>query len=131
VDENVVFPSDEGKRQRAVTVSSLAVGDAHTAGSAVLLTLDGFSLQTVRADAARSIGGNILGLYDDVSHELATIAWPSGDVKKAEVARREHSLVARLTLSLKQSVRTTYGYYTVENEIAARALLKKLASKVE
>ncbi|HEY0797630.1 MAG TPA: hypothetical protein VGD50_00695, partial [Candidatus Baltobacteraceae bacterium] len=120
LDETVNFPGDGAAQQRAVSVTSLAVGTATTMTTATVLSPmpAPFSAQTTLVDAS-----NVLGFYDSASHELATISWRPGDVENAQILERTYSIVVRLTLAPRLDDRTMYGYYSAGDLAAAQRLL--------
>jgi amino acid transporter len=122
VDERATFRGDNSKiRQRAVSVTSLAVGDSSKMTTQIVLS----PLPTpFTADrTVRVTTGNTLGFYDTVTHELATIAWRPGDVESAQILERHFSIVVRLTLAPGRTARTTYGYWFADSIEAARRQL--------
>src|ERR1700680_4684091 len=129
VDERVTFKGDViGFGQRAVSVTSLAVGDSRKMTTQIVLAPDPSAFA---ADKTMTVGGNVLGFYDSKTHELATIAWRSGDVEDAKILERRYSIVTRLTLAPGLVARTAYGYYYADTLEAARAQLAKAAEALQ
>ncbi len=121
VDEYVTFGAAASQGAlRAVSVSSLAVGEARDMRTTSLL-LPG--PEPFVANATRSVSGNALGYYDASSHELATIAWGSAGIERAAVLEQDFSIVVRLTLSSSDVAHVTYGYTFADSLEAARAAL--------
>ncbi|GAC1302390.1 MAG: hypothetical protein NVSMB19_11670 [Vulcanimicrobiaceae bacterium] len=123
VDERVAYrdgPLGDGA-QRAVSVTSLAVGDGGAMATRRLLVPDdrAFAADTsVRVEA-----GHALGYYDLATNELATIAWRAGDVEDATILERRYSIVVRLTLARGRTTHVRYGFErTVSVETARSAL---------
>ena len=117
--------------QRAVSVTSLAVGDTRRMTTQVVLLPDPTPFRAGRT--LEVTNGNALGFYDRVTHELATIAWHPGDIEKAGVSERNYSIVVRLTLALTldRAARSTYGYWHEPSLAAAQARLRSVAALVE
>jgi hypothetical protein len=110
--------------QRAVSVTSLAVGDTHRMTTQIVLSPNPIPF---RADRTLEVTtGNALGYYDRATHELATIAWRPGDVEKAMIWERHFSIVVRLTLSL-DGAHSSYGYWHEPSIAAARKRLAEAA----
>jgi hypothetical protein len=120
VDETASFMDNELFGQRAVSVSSLTVGDATTMRSAFVLTPDPVPFT---AHATLTVHGNALGFYDRDSQELATISWRPGDVENARILESEHSIVVRLTLEAAGTARIWYGYESAPSIEEARRML--------
>ncbi|MBC5804228.1 MAG: beta-galactosidase [Candidatus Eremiobacteraeota bacterium] len=104
--------------QRAVSVTSLSVGDGTNITTRHVFAPDdsAFASGTTRTVE----DGNALGYYDDVTHELATIAWKRGDVEEAAILERPYSLVARLTLARDHVAHLRFGYDSAASAAAAR-----------
>ena len=129
MDERVTFKGDAaGIGQRAVSVTSLAVGDSSKMDTQVVLTP---SPSSFIADRALSVTGNALGFYDTKTHELATISWRPGDVEDAKILERHYSIVARLTLATGRTARIAYGYYFADSLERAGARLQEAATSAE
>jgi hypothetical protein len=111
--------------QRAVSVTSLAVGDARRMTTQIVLAPDPTPF---RADRTLEVSsGNALGFYDRATHELATIAWRPGEIEKALIWERHFSIVVRLTLSL-DGAHSSYGYWYEPSIAAARKRLAEVAA---
>ncbi len=121
VDERATFHSGPGAdEQRAVQVSSLAVGH----GSAATLTVLAPAPVSFAENATETVdAGDALGLYDARSGDLATVAWRAGDVAAAQVLERRDSLVVRLTLAPARLAHVRYEYLTVPSLAAAQRAL--------
>jgi amino acid transporter len=107
--------------QRAVSVTSLAVGDGTD-----------MSTRRVLAPAAVAFAsdttlhvttGDALGYYDVATHELATIAWRRGDVEDAAIEERRDSIVTRLRLARTPECRLRYATNAAPDASAAEKLL--------
>jgi hypothetical protein len=125
VDETVQFAGKDASAQRAVSVTSLAVGAATTMTTASVLAPNPAAFA---AGTNINASSNALGFYDSDSHELATIAWRPRDVETAQISERQYSIVVRLTLAPGRTDRTTYGYYFADNLRAAAAVLADVAA---
>ena len=129
MDERVTFKGDAARiGQRAVSVTSLAVGDSRKMTTQIVLAP---TPSPFAADKTLAVAGNVLGFYDTTTHELATIAWRPGDVEDAKILERHYSIVARLTLASGRVTRTAYGYYFVETLEAARVQLAKAGEALQ
>jgi len=100
------FMPEVSSSQRAVSVSSIAVGDGPGDATRVVFAPDPRPLV---AGEVRDASGEALGLYDRVTHELATIAWHPGDVERAQTTGKRGSLVVRLTLAPERSATLRFG----------------------
>jgi basic amino acid/polyamine antiporter, APA family len=122
VDEAADFHDiGAGDPQRAVSVTSLAVGD-----TLAMTTQQVFSPAPTAFTALSTLHvatGNALGYYDSATHEFATIAWRAGDVEDATVLERAYSIVVRLTLARGRDAHVRYGYDVAESPEVASALL--------
>jgi amino acid transporter len=129
MDERVTFDGDAGRiGQRAVSVTSLAVGDSRVMTTQVLLSPDPSAFV---ADKTLKDTGNAFGFYDTATHELATIAWRPGDVENATILERRYSIVARLTLAPGRIAHSTYGYWFEPSLASAQVRLRSVAALVE
>jgi len=129
MDERVAFNGDAARiGQRAVSVTSLAIGDSRKMTTQVVLAAEP---SPFAADKKLTVAGNALGFYDTKTHELATIAWRPGDVEEAKILERHYSIVTRLTLAPGRVARTAYGYYLADTLEAARAQLAKAAEALQ
>jgi len=112
-------------QQRAVSVTSLSVGDGTDMSTRHLLTSQDLPFT---ADTSRRVEReNAVGFYDDATHELATIAWRAGDVEEAALLERHFSLVARLTLARpdgRDGAHLRFGYERAPTLPAARELVR-------
>lgn len=120
LDENATFAGDAAA-QRAVSVTSLAVGASTDMKSERVLTPDPSAF--VAGVSLPISGSNALGYYDTASHELATVAWRPGDVEDARLLERQYSIVARLVLTPGRNAHIEFGYALAETLDAARAAL--------
>ncbi len=139
VEERAVFGGDPAERsgQHAVTVNSLALGDArpapahgdpHSAGSTQsVLAPD--PLPFVPLSIRRVESGNALGLYDPGSRRLAAIAWHPGDVVDAQILERRASIVVRLTRVDGLPAHTFYLQAPAPSLDAARSALAAFAAR--
>ena len=99
LDEHVNFKDRRpGDPQRAVSVTSLSVGDGTAAVTSARVLSPAASPFRNQA-ALRVDAGHALGYYDPTTRELATIAWRAGDVADAAILEQDHSIVARLTFA--------------------------------
>lgn len=122
VDERVQFVAGPKAlpAQRAVSVTSLAVGDGDVSTQHVLAPDD----RPFEANATLAVdSGRVLGYYDTATHRLATIAWRAGDVESAKILERDVSIVVRLTLARDRATHLRYGYAVVPTLAAARDAL--------
>lgn len=98
--------SELARRQRAVSVTSLAVGDPRAPHAALVTdraqSLAAFETQTL-APERRS-----LGLFDPVTHELALVAWRDAD--SVTLASRKNSLLVRIAQAAGTTTRIAFGY---------------------
>jgi len=126
VEEKVDFGETGATLQRAVSVTSLSVGER---GTATASTSTSTSTRRVFAPQATTLApgaslhvatGRALGYYDGATHELATIAWRAGDVEDALLSARGASLVVRLTLAPGHAAHVRYGYEFAASLDAAR-----------
>ncbi len=126
VDEQVDFHGigafDIARGQRAVSVTSLAVGDTVQMKTQETLTPD---VAPFIPDKTLAVSGDGLAFFDSVSHELATIAWRHGDVERADLLERRYSAVARLTAALGKTTHVEYGLFKAASTAAARAQLDR------
>ncbi|MDQ2858828.1 MAG: beta-galactosidase [Candidatus Eremiobacteraeota bacterium] len=126
VEESVDFPGAAGSLQRAVSVTSLSVGDSG-ATRATMSTQHVLAPQATSLDSGTSLhvaSGHALGYYDGATHELATIAWRAGDVEDALISERGASLVVRLTLAPGRAAHVRYGFEFAPSLDAARGVLE-------
>jgi amino acid transporter len=129
MDELATFDGDASRiGQRAVSVTSLAVGDTRKMTTQMLLSP---APSAFAADKTVVVSGNVLGFYDTVTHELATIAWRPGDVEDAKILERRFSIITRLTLAPARTARTAYGYYFAETLDSARAKLAEAGAALQ
>ena len=127
--ERVTFTGDAVRiGQRAVSVTSLAVGDTRKMTTQIVLAPTPSSFI---ADKTLAVAGNVLGFYDTTTHELAIIAWRPGDVEDAKILERHYSIITRLTLVPGRVARTAYGYYFAETLEAARAQLAETGAALQ
>jgi hypothetical protein len=120
VEEQASFDGAPSE-QRAVSVTSLEVGDTARTGTQVVLAPDPTNLS---AGTALTVSGNALGYYDRGTRELATIAWCPTDVENAAILERQFSIIARLTLAPGRVARSRYGYENATSIEAARRALE-------
>jgi len=124
VEEKVDFGETGATLQRAVSVTSLSVGERGTAtASTSTSTRRVFAPQATTLAPGASLHvatGRALGYYDGATHELATIAWRAGDVEDALLSARGASLVVRLTLAPGHAAHVRYGYEFAASLDAAR-----------
>jgi hypothetical protein len=120
VDETVTFRGtpQETADQRAVSVTSLAVGDSRSMKT--VMTLASNAAPFV-AGTSLLVSGDALGYYDTATGELATVAWHDGDVADARLLERQYSVVSRLTLAPGRTARTIYGYVSAGSIDEAKA----------
>jgi amino acid transporter len=131
VDESVAFSSlDMLAGQRAVTVSSLAVGDT-TKMTTQMVLRDGMAPAPFAADTTVAVPGNALGFYDSATKQLAVIAWRRGDIESATLLERKASIVARLTLSSVGTAHTLYACATASTIEAAQADLMEVEAHAQ
>lgn len=130
VDERVTFDGNDpaATQQRAVSLTSLAVGGEDDMSARVTLTPD--ARPVAPNQTQRVAAGNALGFYDGKTGELATVAWRPQDVEAAEVQQRADSVVARLALAPNRVDRSVYGYDFAPSVEAARARLDVIARAV-
>jgi amino acid transporter len=123
VDERASFGSGAStlEAQRAVSVTSLSVGDGSDMSTRLVLspTPAAFAAGT----SVRVAAGHALGFYDTSTHELATIAWRPGDIDDATILERRSSIVVRLTLARTHAARMRYGYRLAPDVEAASTAL--------
>ncbi len=92
------FPGDASGRQRALSVTSLAVGAS--AGGGDWYVIDGSAAQPFAPQTALEIPpSGALGFYDATSGTLATLVWDAASVERATVAQKTFSLVSTLQLA--------------------------------
>jgi amino acid transporter len=130
MEERASFASGPAtlEAQRAVSVTSLSVGDGPDMSTRRILTpiAAAFAPEaTVRVTA-----GNALGYYDTSTHELATVAWRPGDIEDATILERRYSIVVRLTLARTHAAWMRYGYTIAPDMAAASATLDAAARDV-
>jgi amino acid transporter len=131
VDESVAFSSlDTLAGQRAVTVSSLAVGDT-TKMTTQMVLRDGVAPAPFAADTTVAVVGNGLGFYDSATKQLAMIAWRRSDIESASLLERKGSVVARLTLATAGSAHTLYACGTAPTLGAAQAALLEIEAHAQ
>jgi hypothetical protein len=131
VDESVALSSlDTLAGQRAVTVSSLAVGDT-TKMTTQMVLRDGLPPAPFAADTTVAVVGNGLGFYDSATKQLAVIAWRRGDVESASLLERKASVVARLTLASGGTAHTIYACATAPSLEAAQAALLEIEAHAQ
>jgi Glycosyl hydrolases family 35 len=87
VDQTASFPGNEVFGQRAVSVTSLTMGNA-----------------------THTVSANSVHLYNADTRESATIAWKPGDVWETRVSNGEHSIVVRLTFTLGRTAHIIYRH---------------------
>jgi len=123
LEERAEFPgAAPSDPQRAVSVTSLSVGDGSDMSTRRLLAP---GVAPFVANQTSSVAhGDAVGFYDTATHELATIAWRAGDVERADVSQQRYSLVVRLTLSRERASRVRFGYERAGDLTAARNLLE-------
>ncbi len=113
--------ADSSANQRAVSVTSLAVGATANMTTQAVLAPDPAAFT---ADSTRAVArGNALGYYDAADHDLATIAWRAGDVEVATIEEKRFSIVARLTLAPGRRAHLRFGYTREADAQAARSAL--------
>lgn len=129
VEERAAFAgtAEERAGQHAVTVSSLAAGDARAQATQIVLAPEP---EPFAALTERRVGhGNALGLYDPPSHRLVAIVWHPGDVLDATILERRHSIVVRLTRVDAFPAHTWYMQGYVPSLEAARTELAAFAAR--
>jgi APA family basic amino acid/polyamine antiporter len=121
--EHVKFNEVEpGDAQRAVSVTSLSVGDT----SKPMTTQSVLAPGAVTFAAETTIhvrDGHALGYYDAATSELATVAWRAGDISDAAVLEEDRSIVVRLTFAANDA-RVRFGY---EHATSAADAARKLS----
>ncbi len=127
MDETVVFGGSplQTEVQRAVSVTSLAVGDTR---QTVVLTPNVVVFAPLKTLA---VTGDALGYYDPKTGDLATIAWRAGDIESAMVLTRQYSVVTRLTLAPAVTAHVVYGYASVLSLATAQARLAAAAAAAQ
>ena len=112
-------------RQRAVSVTSLGVGDGTEMSTRRILLPDPIAFAadtTLRVERA-----NALGFYDTATHELATIAWRASDVEESTIVTQRYSIVARIRLAPSAATHVgahlRFGFAFVDSIEAARAVV--------
>ncbi len=128
VEERAAFAgtAEERAGQHAVTVSSLAAGDARAMATQIVLAPEP---EPFAALTARRVGhGNALGLYDPPSRRFVAVVWHPGDVVDASILERRHSIVVRLTRVDGFPAHTWYVQGHAPSLDAARAELAALAA---
>jgi hypothetical protein len=108
------------RKQRAVSVTSLAVGDVR-APRALFLTERRARPLAKLEEATLPAGARALGLFDTVSHELALVAW-SGTREPITVAGRSASLLIRIAQTPGVTTHLAFGY---EHARTARAAAER------
>ncbi len=123
VGERVTFADGPATddAQRAVSVTSLSVGDGSAMTTQRLLRPDDSAFAADTTLHVRE--GNALGYYDTATHELATVAWHAGDVEDATILERRFSIVVRLSLARDRTTHVRYGYASAASLAAARTEL--------
>jgi amino acid transporter len=130
VDENVDFTSlAAGDPQRAVSLTSLSVGDTSSVTAAQLVLAP--EVSTFAAQSTVRVGaGHALGYYDPGSGDLATLAWHAGDVEDATILERDRSIVVRLTLAASGAhLRFGYARATSTSDASARVAAAGVAAQ--
>ncbi|MBC5809685.1 MAG: amino acid permease [Candidatus Eremiobacteraeota bacterium] len=133
VDERVQFSGDAlAIGQRAVSVTSLAVGNARRVQTQRLLSSLSRLAETGGSvepeDLWTGVPANTFGYYDTETHELATVAWRPDDVEEARVFNHPYSVLGRLTLAPGRVSHTTYGYFFADSVDAAKRQLVQSAA---
>jgi hypothetical protein len=110
-----------GDPQRAVSVTSLSVGDTSMPMTTQrVLAPDSSPFTAETTQHVRS--GHALGYYDSATGELATIAWHAGDIEDAAILEQDHSIVVRLTFAASDA-RVRFGYENATSPDDAARLL--------
>jgi hypothetical protein len=117
---------DPAGTQRAVSVTSLAVGDGTNVAGSVVFAPEPIALAP---GTTRDVAGNALGYYDPLTHDLALIAWRTGTIERAQILEKNFSIVARLTLVPGKTAHSLYAYESAETPEGARARLQQLAAR--
>jgi amino acid transporter len=130
MDERASFESGPATldAQRAVSVTSLSVGDGADMSTRRILAPDASTF--VEGSEVRVLSGNAIGYYDTATHELAMLAWRVGDVEDARILERRYSIVARITLARDGVRRIEYGYTHASDVDGARAALVSAARRL-
>ncbi|HEV3157999.1 MAG TPA: amino acid permease [Candidatus Baltobacteraceae bacterium] len=137
MDERVHFSGtlNSVPDQRAVSVTSLAVGVTHTVGSKHVILSGGDGVPRAQAFEAKwTIEfklGNAVGFYDDTSGELATIAWKDGDIEGTQILERDNSVVIRSTQVPERVVHLVYASSVVTSLVEACAEVRNVAAQAQ
>jgi hypothetical protein len=111
-----VGPGALARKQRAVSVTSLAVGDVR-APHALLVTDRARPLAALDT-ATLPARVRALGLFDTTSHELALVTW-SGSREPIRLIGRTNSLLVRIAQTPGVTTRLAFGYEHVRTAEAA------------
>lgn len=118
------FRPERSSDQRAVSVSSLAVGDGPDDATRLVFAPDPHPLVP---GENRTATGDALGLYDRRTHELVTIAWRPGDVERVETTGKRGSLVVHATLAPERTATLRFGTELVPDAARVPAALANAA----
>jgi len=130
LDEHIDFKHRKwDDRQRAVSVTSLSVGDTATAMTTQEVLAPEPS-HFAKHTTLHVIAGHVLGYYDTATHELATIAWRSGDVEDAAILEQDRSIVVRLTFATSEP-HVRFGYVSAASLDDASANLAAAESAAQ
>ena len=125
VDQRVTFPGADGAPgagQRAISLSSLAVGDPRATAPWVTITPE--SRAFLPGESLTVSDGHALGLYDPASRELVIAAWRADGVEQAGLELRTDSVVSRLVLVPDRTAHMVYSFDHASDAEHARARLR-------
>ena len=117
--------------QRAVSVTSIAVGNAGTDAKSLHLLVPtdaGFVADTIlHVDR-----GHVFGFYDDLTGELAVVSWRPGDVEDTALDVRRVAIVTRMRLAplaaANGGAHLRFGYEFAGSLEGARAIVDAAAT---
>ena len=113
------------QRQRAVSVTSLAVGNARAPHGWVLADR---ARPLARVDTETlPLARHTLGLFDTASHELALVAW-SASREPVTLAGRTNSMLVRIAEAPGSTTRLTFAYERARTLAAATGRVRAFAS---
>ena len=114
----MTFGDDSGAAaQRATVISSL--GLVGTDADLRVIARDARAF----APSSQTIGGDAVGLYNLVTHDVVSLSWTHGDLEKADATVGDGSLIVRLRLAPGPSRHMTYRLETAATLDAAQKSL--------